>query len=192
VAKPQVWLVRHGETEWSRDGRHTGCTDIDLTSAGEDQARILAGLVSTMDPELVLCSPRRRAQRTADLAGLVPFEITDRLQEWDYGELEGRTSVQIRESFPGWTIWRGPWPGGETAADVAARADALIAELRSGPVSQVVLVGHGHFSRVVGARWVGAPVDAGQWLEFDTASWSELGWDRGTPVLRHWNVPAER
>jgi probable phosphoglycerate mutase len=192
VAKPQVWLVRHGETEWSRDGRHTGRTDIDLTSAGEDQARVLAGLVSTVDPELVLCSPRRRAQRTAEVAGLVPFEITDRLQEWDYGEFEGRTTAQIRESFPGWTIWRGPWPGGETASDVAARADTLIAGLRSGRASRVVLVGHGHFSRVVGARWVGAPVDAGLWLEFDTASWSELAWDRGTPVLRHWNVPAER
>jgi probable phosphoglycerate mutase len=192
VGQPHVWVVRHGETEWSRDGRHTGRTDIDLTPVGEDQARVLAPLVEGLDLDLVLCSPRRRARRTAELAGLVPFEVTDTLQEWDYGDFEGRTTVEIRERLPEWTIWDGPWRGGETATDVAGRADELIARLRSGPAERVALVGHGHFSRAVGARWVGAPVGSGEWLEFDTASWSELGWDRGVPVLRRWNAPAPR
>ena len=189
---PLVWLVRHGQTEWSADGRHTGRTDIPLTKAGEDQARALAGVVASLDLDLVLCSPRQRARCTADLAGLVPYEVTDDLQEWDYGAFEGRTTADIHRELPEWSIWKGPWDGGETAADVGARADRLITRVRESGASRVVLVGHGHFSRVTGARWVGAPVHAGQWLEFDTASWSRLGWDRGLPVLSHWNVPVER
>lgn len=187
---PVVWLFRHGQTEWSADGRHTGRTDIPLTSTGEDQARALAPLVKSLSIDLVLCSPRQRARRTAQLAGLVPFQVTDDLQEWDYGVFEGRTSVDIRRDVPGWTIWDGPWEGGETAADVAGRADHLIASVRDSGAAHVALVGHGHFSRVTGVRWVGADVRAGQWLEFDTASWSRLGWDRGVPIIHHWNVPA--
>jgi broad specificity phosphatase PhoE len=187
---PLVWLVRHGQTEWSRDGRHTGRSDIPLTPEGEDQARALAPFVSTLQLDLILCSPRSRARRTAELAGLEPYELTDDLQEWDYGEFEGLTSKDIRVEVPGWTIWSGPWRGGETAADVASRADRLIERVRSSGAARVALVGHGHFSRVTGSRWVDVPVRAGQWLEFDTASWSQLGWDRGAPVLRHWNVPA--
>lgn len=187
---PLVWLLRHGQTEWSRDGRHTSRTDLPLTPAGEDQARALAPAVSSFGVDLVLCSPRQRARATAQLAGLTDFEVTDDLQEWDYGDLEGRTTPDIRAELPGWSIWQGPWPDGETSAEVAARADRLIARVRGSGVSRVALVGHGHFSRVIGARWVGAPVAAGEWLEFDTASWSRLGWDRGTAVLDHWNVPA--
>lgn len=188
---PLVWLFRHGQTEWSANGRHTGRTDIPLTPAGEEQAHALAPVVASLGIELVLCSPRARARRTAELAGLVPYEVTDDLQEWDYGVFEGRTSLEIQREFPDWTIWDGPWEGGETADDVAARADRLIAGVRSAGDLRVALVGHGHFSRVIGARWVGAGVTVGQWLEFDTASWSRLGWDRGVPVLSHWNVPAE-
>lgn len=187
---PLVWLFRHGQTEWSANGKHTGRTDIPLTEAGEEQACALAPVVASLDVELVLCSPRVRARCTADLAGLVPYEIADELQEWDYGAFEGLTTAEIRRDRPDWTIWTGPWDGGETAADVAARADRLIGRVRRSGASRVALVGHGHFSRVTGVRWVGAAVPTGQWLEFDTASWSRLGWDRGVPVVQHWNVPA--
>ncbi|HET6964256.1 MAG TPA: histidine phosphatase family protein [Acidimicrobiales bacterium] len=187
---PLVWVVRHGQTEWSRDGRHTGRTDIALTPEGEDQARALVPVVASLDLDLVLCSPRQRARCTAELAGLVPFEVTDDLQEWDYGAFEGRTRADIQQELPNWSIWKGPWHGGETAADVADRADRLITRIRASGATRVALVGHGHFSRVTAARWVGAAVASGEWLEFDTASWSRLGWDRGVPVLAHWNVPA--
>lgn len=186
---PRVWIVRHGETEWSRDGRHTGRTDVELTGVGEEQAKGLVPLLGDLQPDLVLCSPLRRAMRTAELAGASAFEVADGLQEWDYGELEGRTTSDIRSDLPGWTIWTGPWPGGENDSDVARRADRLIGRLLEGDAERVLLVGHGHFSRVLAARWVGEAVRAGQWLELDTAAWSELGWDRGIRVLRHWNVP---
>jgi probable phosphoglycerate mutase len=188
----RVWLVRHGETEWSRDGRHTGRTEVELTPAGVEQARALAPWAASMRFDRVLCSPRRRAQRTAELAGLVPFEVVEDLHEWDYGDLEGLTTIQIRQRFPGWTIWSGPWPGGETAADVAGRADRLLSRVRASGAVRVALVGHGHFSRALGARWAEASVEVGQWLEFDTACWSQLGWDRGVRVLSHWNVPVNR
>lgn len=187
--EPLVWLIRHGQTEWSANGRHTGRTDIDLTAAGEEQACALVPFVSGLDVDLIVCSPRSRARRTAELAGLTPYEVDEDLQEWDYGRFEGRTTAEIQHDLPGWTIWDGPWDGGETADQVGARADRLIARVRSDGAGRIALVGHGHFSRVLAARWVGAPVRAGRWLEFDTASWSNLGWDRGTAVLSHWNVP---
>ena len=197
--QPLVWLVRHGPTEWSQNGRHTSRTDLDLTPEGDEEAKALAGVFAGLGVDRVLSSPRLRARRTAELAGLSGLtpsgiEICDDLQEWDYGQLEGLTTAQIRESWPDWSIWDGPWPGGESAVDVAARADRLISRLVSpetGP-ERIVLVGHGHFSRVIGARWVGEPVQSGRWLELDTASWSWLGWDRGVRVLRRWNVPAGR
>lgn len=192
MAAPDVWLIRHGQTEWSANGRHTGRTDIELTPEGEAQARALTPLVSATGFDLVLCSPRQRAQRTATLAGLVPFEVDDDLQEWDYGDFEGLTTAEIHEQVAGWSIWEGPWRGGETAADVSARADRLVARVRARPLGRVALVGHGHFSRVTAARWAGADVTVGRWLEFDTASWSRLGWDHGSPVVSHWNVPADR
>lgn len=189
AGEPRVWMVRHGQTLWSRDGRHTGRTDIDLTPEGEAQAAALAPFARKLDVDLVLCSPRIRAQRTAELAGLAPYEVSDDLQEWDYGEFEGRTTSDIHRSLPAWSIWDGPWIGGESAVDVALRADRLIGSIRRRGVERVALIGHGHFSRVVASRWVGADVTAGRWLELDTATWSELGWDRGAPVLSHWNVP---
>lgn len=188
--EPEVWLVRHGQTEWSAKGRHTGRSDIELTPEGEEQGRALARWAGTSRFDLVVCSPRRRARATAELGGLSPYEVDDDLQEWDYGDLEGLTSSQIQQRYPHWTIWDGPWPGGETAAEVAARADRLIARLKARGEERIVLVGHGHFSRVLAARWVGETPAAGRWLAFDTACWAELGWDRGTPVLAHWNVPA--
>src|SRR5439155_2389718 len=129
LAKPVLTLVRHGETEWSRSGQHTSRTDIDLTPTGEEQARQLGAVLSGIRFDLVLTSPRRRAWRTAELAGLVPYEVVEDLVEWDYGELEGQTSAQIQERYPGWTVWSGPWPGGETLADVKTRADRVITRI---------------------------------------------------------------
>jgi len=189
-AEPLVWVVRHGETEWSRSGRHTSRTDLELTGWGEEQARALRTAFDGVRFDRILCSPRQRAQRTAELAGLVPYTVDPDLAEWDYGELEGRTSVDIREELPGWNIWDGPWRGGETAEDVASRADRVIADLLGGGGSNVAMVGHGHFSRVTAARWVGSSVHTARWLDLDTGTTSQLGWDRHERVLRRWNAPA--
>jgi broad specificity phosphatase PhoE len=189
--QPTVWIMRHGETEWSRTGQHTSSTDLGLLKEGELQALGLRPFVAGAGIDLVLCSPRARARHTAELAGLVPYMIADDLQEWDYGELEGLTTPEIRRRLPGWSIWNGPWPDGESAADVAARADRLLAMVLESGATQVALVGHGHFSRVVAARWLGADASAGKWLDLDTATISELGWVRGDRVLRRWNVPAQ-
>ncbi|MBV9661234.1 MAG: histidine phosphatase family protein [Acidimicrobiales bacterium] len=187
---PRVWLVRHGETAWSRDGRHTSRTDVELTPRGKQQARALAPVMDPLDLDLVVCSPRRRAQQTAELAGLIPYEVADDLREWDYGALEGLTTPEIQVTWPGWTIWDGPWPDGETAADVGGRADRFLAGVLGSGASRVALVGHGHFSRVIGARWVGSPAAGGRGLDLDTATWSELGWSRKDRVIRRWNVPS--
>lgn len=185
-----LWLIRHGQTEWSRDGRHTGHTDVPLTEQGEDQARALSGLVKGLDPALVLCSPRTRARRTAELAGLRVDAIDDDLVEWDYGEYEGLTSAQIHEQEPGWTIFGNGAKGGEDAEQVRVRADRVLARaataLADGPV---VLVAHGHISRVIGARWVGLPVSGGANLLLDEAAPSVLGAEKGVPVIVHWNRP---
>jgi broad specificity phosphatase PhoE len=189
-SQPTIWLIRHGETEWSRSGQHTSRTDLGLLKEGELQALSLRPFVAGVGSDLVLCSPRARARQTAELAGLVPYMITDDLREWDYGELEGLTTPDIQRRLPGWTIWDGPWPGGETAGDVAARADRVLSLVMESGAGRVALVGHGHFSRVLAARWVGADCSAGRWLDLDTGTVSELGWARGTRVWRHWNVPA--
>lgn len=144
--------------------------------------------------DLVLCSPMLRARRTAELAGLNGahdagrFEIEPDLREWDYGDLEGRTTPEIRGHYPAWSIWDGPWPRGESAAEVSDRADRVVARLIESGASNVAVIGHGHFSRALAARWVGADVEAGRWLELDTASVSELGWSREDRVIRRWNV----
>ena len=188
---PTVTLLRHGETEWSRSGRHTGRTDVPLTEAGERQAKEAGTLFDARAFDLVLVSPRQRAGRTAALAGLGPVEVDDDLQEWDYGEFEGLTSPEIRRLVPGWSIWEGPWRGGETAAQVAARADRVVARVLAQPAgARVALVGHGHFSRVLGARWVGADVTAGRWLALGTAAVCELGWEHDHRVIQRWNVAA--
>jgi probable phosphoglycerate mutase len=195
LPEPVLTIVRHGETDWSRNGRHTSRTEVDLTPRGEDQARLLGVALAGIDFNLVVSSPRVRARRTAELAGLVPFEISADLSEWDYGELEGLTAGQIQMRYPGWSIWKGPWPGGETAAEVAARADRVIGGILEASHSfaaniRAAFVGHGHFSRALAARWLGQEVRAGEWLDLHTGTWSELGWYRGSRVLRHWNVPA--
>lgn len=185
-----VWVVRHGATEWSVSGQHTGSTDIALTGAGEEQARALRDSLAGVRPALVLCSPLRRARRTAELAGLQNFQLDPDLVEWNYGAYEGRTSAQIRAEDPGWTLFTHGVPGGETAREIAIRADRVLHRtvdaLGDGAV---VLVGHGHFSRVLGARWIGLPVRAAANLALGTAALSLLGAQYGEPVVKHWNVP---
>jgi probable phosphoglycerate mutase len=185
-----LWLIRHGETEWSRTKRHTGRTDIDLTAHGEDEARALGPLCAGIRPALVLCSPRTRALRTAELAGLVVDDIDPDLAEWDYGDYEGLTSTEIHTTNPGWTIFTGGAPGGEGEAAVGERADRVLARasaaLHDGPV---VLVAHGHISRVLGARWIGLPVSGGAKLLLDEAAPCLLSVQYGVRVIGSWNRP---
>ena len=183
----RVFLLRHGETEWSRTGKHTGRTDVPLTDDGRERARGAGRLGERLlsgPPALVLSSPRSRARDTAALAGLGVDRTDERLAEWHYGDCEGRTTPEIRETVPGWTVWTHPCPGGETAAEVGARADAVLAEARAATADgDVVLVGHGHFSRVLVARWIGLPADRGVHFRMDAASWAVLGDERGVPRL---------
>jgi probable phosphoglycerate mutase len=189
----QLWLIRHGETAWSRSGRHTSRTEIELTPTGEQQAGALRAALGDLGPALVLCSPRRRARSTAQLAGLAVDAVDPDLSEWDYGDYEGLTSTQIRERHPGWSLWRDGVPAGESAAEVTARADRVLhracAALERGPV---VLVGHGHLSRVLGARWIGQPATGGQGLLLDAAAICVLSAQYGAAAIQHWNMTAER
>lgn len=183
----RIYLVRHGETEWSASGRHTSRTDVPLTRNGERRAAQLGPLLAALrgadaPPPVVLCSPRRRALRTAELAGLPEPEIVDDLVEWNYGECEGLTTPQIRESVPGWTVWTHPCPGAETAAEVSARADRVLARA-AGHDADIVMIGHGHFSRVLAARHIGLPATAGVHFALDACGVTVLGDERGVPRL---------
>jgi len=186
---PSVTLVRHGETAWSRSGQHTGRTDLPLTADGERQAEAVGRDLRAAAPfDVVFSSPLQRARRTAELAGLAPYEVVDDLREWDYGALEGRTSADIRTEWPDWTIWDGPWPEGEDRSAVAARCDRVVARLRAEPSSRrVAVVAHGHILRALAARWVGTDIGAGRWLSLATATVSVLGWEHATPVIDTWN-----
>ena len=196
MAQGQVVLVRHGETEWSRDGRHTGLTDLALTAAGEAQARSLRPVLRGPFA-LTLTSPLRRAARTAALAGLVAEPDPD-LVEWDYGGYEGLTTAEIQHGRPGWSLWADGVPGGdaghpgETAAEVGARLDRVLDRARAVVAGggDVALVAHGHALRVLGARWLGLEPAAGRLLVLGTAARCVLGHDHGTPALVHWNLPA--
>jgi probable phosphoglycerate mutase len=182
-------LVRHGATEWSEAGRHTGRTDIPLATAGEESARDLAAALSEHPFHLVLTSPLQRARRTAMLAGFDDAVPDDDLVEWDYGEYEGVTTPEIRETVPGWTVWTHPCPGGETADDLARRLDQVVERLRAVDGDSLVF-GHGHALRALAARWVGEPVAFGRFLRLDTATFGTLGHEREQPVVLAWNVPA--
>ncbi|WP_245650762.1 acid phosphatase [Nocardia harenae] len=184
-------LLRHGETPWSTLHKHTGRTDLPLTPLGEHQAaaagRVLGGLA--LRTPLVLTSPRRRAIHTAELAGLTPDDVDDDLAEWDYGDYEGRTTEEIRQTVPDWTIWTGAVPGGESAARVTARADAVLARaLPVLPERDVVLVGHGHFSRALIARWNEFPIVEGRRFAMATGGVSVLGFDRDVRTLLAHNL----
>ena len=179
--------MRHGETEWSRDGRHTGTTDVPLTEAGEAAARELAPRLAGETFALILTSPRERARHTAELAGVPAAEADEDLVEWDYGDYEGVTTDEIRESVPGWTVWTHPCPGGETADQVSARLDRVVARCHAAD-GDVLLVGHGHSLRALAARWLGLPVADGRLLKLDTGTVSRLGHERETSVVLRWNA----
>jgi probable phosphoglycerate mutase len=189
-------LVRHGETEWSRDHKHTGRTDISLTAAGEAAAAALAGELAAKPIVAVFTSPARRAVCTAKIAGLAGARTDPDLAEWDYGGYEGRTSAEIWQERPGWTLWRdGVIAGdaahpGETIAEVASRADAALARAR--PLladGDVALVAHGHLLRVLTARWLGLDPASGRLFQLNTGTLSTLGTEHGEPVIAAWNVP---
>ncbi len=180
-----VWLMRHGETEWSRSGQHTSRTDLPLTDEGERRAADLARMLAGRRFALVLSSPMRRALETCRLAGYAP-EIAEDLHEWDYGAYEGLTTAQIQQAAPGWTIWTGVLPGGETIAQVSARADRVL-ERALAADGDVALFSHGHMLRVLTARWLRLPPDSGRLLALSTGSISVLGWERETRVLQLWN-----
>ena len=191
----RIYLLRHGETEWSRSGQHTGRTDIPLTEHGEEQARVAGDLLRTLrgadaPPPVVWCSPRRRAQDTAALAGLTPDAVREDLAEWDYGDYEGRTTPDIRTEDPGWTIWTHPVPHGETGEQIAKRTDEVIADAdRELAHHDVVLIGHGHASRVLVARYLSLPPAAGVGFAFDPASVTVLGHERGAHRIDLLNAP---
>jgi broad specificity phosphatase PhoE len=188
-AMPELLLARHGETEWSLNGRHTGTTDIPLTENGRRRARNLAPRLKGRTFGLVLTSPLQRAIETCELAGLGDqSQVREDLREWDYGDYEGITTAQIRERDPGWSLWRDGCPDGETAPDVGARADRLITEAREAD-GDVIFFGHGHMLRVVGARWVDLPPSDGGVLGLVTGALCTLGYEHDLPILVHWNEP---
>jgi len=181
-------LVRHGETEWSRELKHTGRTDVPLTDVGERQARAVGEALRGREFALVLSSPLRRALDTARLAGFKP-ELREALAEWDYGAYEGLRTAEIREQVHDWTVWRYAAPGGESVEQVGARADVVLGEIAS-LEGDVLVFSHGHLLRVLGARWLGlAPAD-GRLLALDSGTLSTLGFEREQRVVRVWNAPA--
>jgi probable phosphoglycerate mutase len=182
----EIVLVRHGETEWSSSGRHTSYTDVALTERGREQAAALAPRLLGRHFAMVLTSPRQRAIDTCAYAGLGDLaSVTDDLAEWDYGEYEGRTSVEIQRAIPDWTIFTHGAPGGESAAHVGARADRVLH--RAAEAGHAALFSHGHFLRVLGARWIGLAPDDGRLLGLDVATLCVLGHEHGQRVLRSWN-----
>ncbi|HEV7773103.1 MAG TPA: histidine phosphatase family protein [Conexibacter sp.] len=187
TALNELWLARHGETEWSLSGRHTGRTDIPLTACGEQQAAALGARLRGVSFALVLASPLERARRTAELAGFGDaLEFDSDLVEVDYGEYEGRTTAEIHRSRPDWDLWRDGCPGGETIAEAAARAERVIARVRAvdGPV---LLVGHGHLTRTLASRALTLDPDHGRHLALDPASLSIVGAEHAAPALWLWN-----
>jgi broad specificity phosphatase PhoE len=186
----EIVLARHGETEWSRDRRHTGRTDIPLTENGRRQAAELRDGLAGRSFARVISSPLSRALETCRLAGLGDAaEVTGDLCEWDYGEYEGITTAEIRKSRPGWTLWRDGCPGGETAADVGRRTDHVIDSL-DGVDGDVAVFAHGHVLRVLTARWLGLGPEKGALFKLDTGTLSVLGYERETRAITRWNAPA--
>ncbi len=187
MATAEILLARHGETEWSATLRHTGRTDVPLTEAGRSQARLLGERLRGRVFTRVLTSPLQRAVETCRLAGLGGrAEIRPELMEWDYGEYEGLTTVEIRETVPGWTVWTHPTPGGETAAQVGDRVDQVVDDLATLEGDAAVFA-HGHLLRVLAARWIGLEAEHGALLALSTATLGSLGWERERRVVKLWN-----
>ena len=187
TSDPEVWLIRHGETEWSLSGQHTGITDLAMTETGEAAAKALRDILAGTSFDLILCSPRQRARRTAELAGFDHVHIEQDLVEWDYGDYEGRTRAAIHEDRPDWSIWTDGAPNGETPAQVQARVDRVIGKCRAAG-GRALLFSHGHLLRTLAARWIAQPVAVGAHLPLDTAKVSVLAYDRGIPTLDRWNA----
>jgi len=183
----ELYLVRHGETAWSKSGQHTSVTDLTLTEHGEEEARALRERLDPASFGLVLCSPRRRAQDTARLAGFEAFEVEPHLAEWDYGDYEGLTSAQIRERHQGWRIWFNGCPGGEDALQVRRRLTRVVDRVRNSGVDKAICFGHGHASRVLALAWLDFPIIFGQSFPLATASVSVLGKEKESWAVLRWN-----
>ena len=183
----KLYAVRHGETEWSLSGRHTGRTDIPLTEHGREQAKKIGDALSAREFTLVLMSPFARARDTASIAGYGDADVDDDLREWDYGDYEGRTTIDIRDDRPGWFLWDDGVPNGETINAVAARAERVIARLRATDGDALVFA-HGHLLRVLAARWLDVDADFGRHLILSPATLSILGAERDVPALEAWNA----
>lgn len=185
--KQEILLVRHGETEWSRSGRHTGRTDLPLTEEGELAAKAI-GKVLAGRALIAWTSPLQRARETCRLAGLgADARVDEDLREWDYGVYEGRTTLDIRKETPDWSVWLSPLTGGESLEEVATRARRVI-ERALATEGNVALFAHGHILRILAACWIGLPPITGRYLALDTASVSVLGYERQTRVIRQWNL----
>ncbi|MCW2835561.1 MAG: Phosphoglycerate mutase [Nocardioides sp.] len=182
----ELWLVRHGETEWSRDGKHTSTTDLPLTEHGVEVARGLAPRLADVEFAQVFTSPRQRARVTAEVAGFPDATPDDDLVEWAYGDYEGVTTEEIRRTVPGWTVWSHPVPGGETPHEITERLDRVIAKVRASS-GRTLVFAHGHSLRALTARWLEQPVTEGRYFRLDTSTLSVLGYERETPVLLRWN-----
>jgi broad specificity phosphatase PhoE len=186
----QVVLVRHAETEWTLNGRHTGRTDLPLTERGREAAAALREPLARRSFAAVLVSPSLRARETCELAGLAEqSETVEDLLEWDYGDYEGLTSAEIHERRRDWSLWRDGCPGGEDAAAVGARADRVLAELRAA-AAEVAVFSHGHMLRVLGARWIELDPSGGAKLGLSPGALCLLGYEHGAPILMGWNEPA--
>jgi broad specificity phosphatase PhoE len=185
--RSNLWLIRHGETEWSATGRHTGRTDIALTPRGERQGELVRQRLGGREFAAVLTSPLRRASDTCRIAGYGDHALTDDdLREWDYGDYEGRTTAEIRIGNPGWTIWGASVPHGESVDEVGVRADRVIARAL-GLQGDVALFAHAHFFRILAVRWIGLPAVAGRCFALKPASVSILGQEREQRVIELWN-----
>jgi broad specificity phosphatase PhoE len=184
---PELWLIRHGATEWSENGRHTGRTDLPLVTSGVDAARSLTGRLAGHPFALVLTSPLQRARETARLAGYPDAQADDDLREWDYGDYEGLTTAEIRDHRPGWTIWNGDPPMGETAAQVEARVRRVIGRAAAA-AGDVLLFAHGHVLRALTAVYLGLEIRCGAQFALETATLNVLGHEHEDPTLLRWNA----
>jgi broad specificity phosphatase PhoE len=187
-AQDEIWLIRHGETEWSITGQFSGRHDLPLTARGEEEAAGVAGNFRGHQFDLILCSPLRRAVRTCEIAGYLPAASLDAdIQEWDYGDCTGMTEEQVRAICPGWTLWSGPVPNGEAIETIAARATRVVNRTRK-MGGRVAIFSHGHFLRIFVTQWLGLPPQAGKHFALETGSVCILGGDAGIPAIRKWNL----
>ncbi|MEZ2372731.1 histidine phosphatase family protein [Arthrobacter sp. RCC_34] len=185
---PQLWLLRHGETEWSKSGQYTGLTDLPLTEEGERQALRAGGVLKGVEFRDVLTSPLQRARRTAELAGFPDAQLEPDAVEWNYGDYEGVNSADVRAKNPGYLIWTDGVPNGETIDEVAERADRIVERVRSGGAGDVLVVAHGHFCRILAARWLELDPVEGRHFLLGTARVCTLGWDKKTPAVVSWGL----